>query len=30
MVHHVKDEGTSLWMQKEILLPGGDAEMHLM
>lgn len=30
MMHHMKDEGTSLWMQKEILVPGGAAEEHLM
>lgn len=30
MVHNMKDEGTSLWMQKEIVVPGGIAQEHLM
>ncbi|CAB1103728.1 unnamed protein product [Ectocarpus sp. CCAP 1310/34] len=30
LMHHMMDQGTSLWMQKEVMVSGGAAREHLM
>lgn len=30
LMHHMMDHRTSLWMQKEVMVPGGAAREHIM
>ncbi|CAN0110784.1 unnamed protein product, partial [Ectocarpus sp. 12 AP-2014] len=30
LMHHMMDQGTGLWMQKEVMVSGGDAREHLL
>ncbi|CAM9111431.1 unnamed protein product [Ectocarpus sp. 4 AP-2014] len=30
LIHHMMDQGTGLWMQKEVMVSGGDAREHLL